>query len=74
MARYAIAVLQGDGIGPEIMREGVKVLNAVGERYNHAFDVTYAPFGLLPIEGKGILFQRQRKHCVIQPMQSLKVP
>ncbi|MEK6825877.1 MAG: isocitrate/isopropylmalate family dehydrogenase [Nanoarchaeota archaeon] len=61
MARYAIAVLQGDGIGPEIMREGVKVLNAVGERYNHAFDVTYAPFGASAYRGKGHPFPEETR-------------
>jgi 3-isopropylmalate dehydrogenase len=40
-----IAILEGDGIGPEIMREGVKVLNAVKRKYGHKFDLVYAPFG-----------------------------
>jgi 3-isopropylmalate dehydrogenase len=33
---YKIAVLAGDGIGPEIMKEGLKVLHAIGKKY--AFD------------------------------------
>ena len=32
-----IAVLEGDGIGPEIVREGIKVLNAVARKYRHSF-------------------------------------
>lgn len=40
-----IAVLEGDGIGPEIMGEGIKVLNAVEQQYGHTFDLNYAPFG-----------------------------
>ncbi len=28
-----IAVLPGDGIGPEIIKEAVKVLNALGEKF-----------------------------------------
>ena len=32
-----IAVLEGDGIGPEITREGLKVLTAVGNKYGHEF-------------------------------------
>ena len=31
---YRIAVLPGDGIGPEIVSEAVKGLKAVGKRYN----------------------------------------
>lgn len=30
-----IAVLAGDGIGPEIMAQGVDVLNAVAEKFGH---------------------------------------
>jgi len=40
-----IAVLEGDGIGPEIVREAVKVLRAVEARYGHRFVLTEAPFG-----------------------------
>ena len=45
MVEKTIAVLEGDGIGPEIMREGVKVLNAVSEKYGHRFNLVYSPFG-----------------------------
>ena len=31
MKNYKIAVIAGDGIGPEVINEGVKVLNAVAE-------------------------------------------
>ncbi|HHX77054.1 MAG TPA: 3-isopropylmalate dehydrogenase, partial [Firmicutes bacterium] len=30
---YNIAVIPGDGTGPEMVREGLKVLKAIGERY-----------------------------------------
>jgi 3-isopropylmalate dehydrogenase len=40
-----IAVLEGDGIGPEIVAESIKVLKAVEKKYGHAFDLIYAPFG-----------------------------
>ena len=40
-----IAVLEGDGIGPEIVAEGLKVLGAVSERFGHTFEITRAPFG-----------------------------
>ncbi len=43
--KKTIAILEGDGIGPEIMREAVKVLKAVMDKYGHTFDLVYAPFG-----------------------------
>lgn len=36
-----IAVLAGDGIGPEIMKQGVVVLDTIGEKFGHTF--SYAP-------------------------------
>jgi 3-isopropylmalate dehydrogenase len=40
-----ITVLEGDGIGPEITREAVKVLQAVGEIYKIDFEFTHAAIG-----------------------------
>jgi len=57
--RGTIAVLPGDGIGPEITRSAVRVLEAVNARFNHAFEtkegvtggVAYDTFGVhLPEE------------------------
>ena len=41
----SIAVLEGDGIGPEIVAEALKVLDAVAERYGHRFTYRRTPFG-----------------------------
>ncbi|MHB9130196.1 MAG: 3-isopropylmalate dehydrogenase [Armatimonadota bacterium] len=35
---YKIAVIPGDGIGPEVVREGLKVLDVVAKKYNISFD------------------------------------
>ena len=35
---YKIAVIPGDGIGPEVVREGLKVLNAAAKKYSIQFD------------------------------------
>jgi 3-isopropylmalate dehydrogenase len=35
--KFAIAVLPGDGIGPEVMTQALKVLQMVGERFGHSF-------------------------------------
>jgi isocitrate/isopropylmalate dehydrogenase len=32
-----IAIIEGDGIGPEVTRQSVKVLNAIADRFNHRF-------------------------------------
>ena len=44
MATYKIAVLPGDGIGPEITREGVKTLDAVQKAFGSAFGFEYESF------------------------------
>ncbi len=45
MKSYTIAVLEGDGIGPELTAEAVKVLEAVQRRSGVHFDLHFAPFG-----------------------------
>ena len=46
MKTYKIAVIAGDGIGPEVIAEGVKVLKAAAELDNSFdFDFTYFPWG-----------------------------
>lgn len=42
---YKIAVLPGDGIGPEIIAEAVKVLDAVANRFGHRFLYRYGLIG-----------------------------
>lgn len=37
---YSIAVVAGDGIGPDIVEEAIKVLDAVGTNYGHTFSYT----------------------------------
>ncbi|HLZ81851.1 MAG TPA: 3-isopropylmalate dehydrogenase [Ktedonobacteraceae bacterium] len=53
MGTFAIAVLAGDGIGPEVTVQGVRVLNAVGERFGHHFKMTEALVGVAAIEAEG---------------------
>ena len=43
--RYNIALLKGDGIGPEIVESAVRVLRAVGEKYSHEFVFTEYDIG-----------------------------
>ena len=39
---FNIAKLPGDGIGPEIVEQAVKVLDAIGSKYNHHFNYKFA--------------------------------
>ena len=43
--KKTIAVLQGDGIGPEITDGAIAVLNAVAKKYGHSFEFNYYPIG-----------------------------
>lgn len=45
MTEYDIAVIAGDGIGPEVTREAMKVLDAAAEVYGFKTRKTYYPFG-----------------------------
>lgn len=40
-----IAVLPGDGIGPEVTEAAVKVLQVVAKRFNHTFEIEYGAIG-----------------------------
>ncbi len=51
--KLKIAVLPGDGIGPEIMREGLRVLDAVKHRFGHEFSYTEALVGAVAIDAVG---------------------
>ncbi len=52
-ANYKICLLPGDGIGPEIIAEGVKVLDALGEKYDTTFTYTEALLGGCAIDETG---------------------
>ena len=43
--QYKIAVIPGDGTGPEVVDEGIKVLKAVSEKYDFSFEFTNFDFG-----------------------------
>ena len=50
---YKIAVLPGDGIGPEIVEQAVKLLEATGKKFNHTFELTEALVGAVAIDKTG---------------------
>lgn len=48
-----IAILTGDGIGPEIMTQGVAVLDAIAQKFNHKFEYEEAIVGAHAIDEVG---------------------
>jgi 3-isopropylmalate dehydrogenase len=48
-----IAVIPGDGIGPEVTAQSIKVLNAIGQRFGHVFSYEYALMGADAIDKTG---------------------
>ena len=48
-----IAVLGGDGIGPEVVAEGLRILHAVEKSFGHTFELTQLPFGGVAIDSHG---------------------
>jgi 3-isopropylmalate dehydrogenase len=53
MSTYNIAVLAGDGIGPEVMSEAKKVLGAVQQKFNLAFELNEFAVGGYAIDHHG---------------------
>lgn len=59
-----IAVLPGDGIGPEVMEEALRVLASVGERFGHTYHTTQGLIGGAAYDVKGEHFPAEtRKLC-----------
>jgi 3-isopropylmalate dehydrogenase len=50
---FKIGVLPGDGIGPEIVEQAKKVVDAIASKYNHTFEYTYALVGATAIDQTG---------------------
>jgi 3-isopropylmalate dehydrogenase len=48
-----IAILPGDGVGPEVVAEAVSCLHALAKRFDHRFEMTEAPFGGVAIDATG---------------------
>lgn len=61
MKTHTIAILEGDGIGPEIMREALKVLDVVERQSGVRFERRFAPFGGRAYFEKGAAFPEETK-------------
>lgn len=54
MATFDIFVLPGDGIGPEVTAEGVRALEAIGQRFEHVFNFEHDLAGGAAIDAHGV--------------------
>ena len=61
MNSYKIALLDGDGIGPEIMAEAIKVLDLIADRNDVSFELIHAPFGACAYFSHGNSFPEETK-------------
>jgi 3-isopropylmalate dehydrogenase len=50
---FKVAALAGDGIGPEVMREAIKVLRVTEQKFGFKLDITEAPVGWAGIDAAG---------------------
>ena len=50
---FEIAVLPGDGIGPEVTQESVKILKVIEVQFGHKFNLTYGDIGGISIDKNG---------------------
>ncbi len=57
--QFNLALLGGDGIGPEVLAQSVKCLQAVEETFGHKFEFTKATIGADAIKKHGIPFPEQ---------------
>ena len=65
---FNIALLRGDGIGPEIVDSAVAVLKKVAEKYGHTFQFTPYLIGGCAIDATGVPLPQETMPRVL-PMQ-----
>ena len=63
MNEYRITVLKGDGIGPEIVDECTKVLDAAGRKFGFQFDYNYQLLGGCAIDTKGVPYPKETEEA-----------
>lgn len=59
MNEYKITVLKGDGIGPEIVDECIKVLDKAGEKFGFKFNYNYQLLGGCAIDAAGVPYPKE---------------
>ena len=72
--KKTLAVLEGDGIGPEITHEGIKVLRTIEKKFDHEFVLEQAPFGAASYFDEGSPFPDKTKTTCDQADAIIKGP
>lgn len=57
--QFTIAVLAGDGIGPEVVTEGIKVLESVGKKFGHTFNLKADLVGGVSLDAHGVALRSE---------------
>jgi 3-isopropylmalate dehydrogenase len=52
--QFNLTVLPGDGVGPEVTSEAIKVLQAAGKKFGHTFNLHYGLIGGVAIDEEGV--------------------
>ncbi len=65
LKEFNIAVLPGDGIGPEIVKQAIKVMDAVAEKFNLKLNYEYGLIGGAAIDETGNPFPEETKEMVL---------
>lgn len=66
MANFKIAVVAGDGIGPEVTREACRALEKTGKVYGHGFAFTDSPAGGYAIDHFGDCLPESTLHACME--------
>ncbi|MCK5626094.1 isocitrate/isopropylmalate dehydrogenase family protein, partial [Candidatus Bathyarchaeota archaeon] len=74
MTSYKIAVISGDGIGPELTKATVRVLDTIQERYNINFDMVNVDAGDACLENKGVALPEETIDLIKASDACLKGP
>lgn len=56
---YQIAVIPGDGIGPDVVEQTLKVMDKVGEKFGHTFNYTKVLAGGCAIDATGVCLPQE---------------
>ena len=64
--KLKIAKLPGDGIGPEVVAQAVKAVDAICERFGHEVSYTFAPVGACAIEATGSAYPEETHRICLE--------
>jgi 3-isopropylmalate dehydrogenase len=71
---YKIAILEGDGIGPEIMTQAIRIFDVIQAHSDVAFELTKTPFGAAAYFDHGKAFPEESKKVCDEADAILKGP